>query len=153
MLLLASNPISVLSSLTHIHPAKQPQQHSVSLNLRRVGGVGVASVPGSPARELSRLVQLQRDKLQALESRLLGCEAEMRDWEESAGEANDVSKTRVASAIPNTCTLNPCVFKSMRVYTKYRIALFSCNAVYVAVTVLISQLLNPYAAGYIPLWG
>ncbi|XP_044041401.1 ras association domain-containing protein 8b isoform X3 [Siniperca chuatsi] len=69
--------------------AKQPQQHGVNLNLTRVGGVGVASVPGSPARELSRLVQLQRDKLQALESRLLGCEAELRDWEESASEANE----------------------------------------------------------------
>ncbi|XP_070785229.1 ras association domain-containing protein 8b isoform X1 [Enoplosus armatus] len=69
--------------------AKQPQQRGVSLNLSRVGGVGVASVPGSPARELSRLVQLQRDKLQALESRLLGCEAELRDWEEAAGEANE----------------------------------------------------------------
>ncbi|XP_054480584.1 ras association domain-containing protein 8b [Anoplopoma fimbria] len=68
--------------------AKQPQQRGVSLNLSRVGGVGVASVPGSPARELSRLVQLQRDKLQALESRLLGCEAELQDWEEAAGEAD-----------------------------------------------------------------
>ncbi|XP_070709871.1 ras association domain-containing protein 8b [Pempheris klunzingeri] len=70
--------------------AKVPQQRGVSLNLSRVGGVGVASVPGSPARELSRLVQLQRDKLQALESRLLGCEAELRDWEEATGEANEV---------------------------------------------------------------
>ncbi|XP_071358438.1 ras association domain-containing protein 8b [Trachinotus anak] len=69
--------------------AKQAQQHSVSLNLSRVGGGGVASVPGSPARELSRLVQLQRDKLQALESRLLGCEAELGEWEEAAGEANE----------------------------------------------------------------
>lgn len=70
--------------------AKQPQQQrGVSLNLSRVGGVGVTSVPGSPARELSRLVQLQRDKLQALESRLLGCEAELRDWEEANGEANE----------------------------------------------------------------
>ncbi|XP_034434694.1 ras association domain-containing protein 8b [Hippoglossus hippoglossus] len=69
--------------------AKQPQQRSVSLSLSRVGGGGVASVPGSPARELSRLVQLQRDKLQALESRLLGCEAELGDWEEAAGEANE----------------------------------------------------------------
>ncbi|KAG7222183.1 hypothetical protein INR49_016581 [Caranx melampygus] len=66
---------------------KQPQQHTV--NLSRVGGGGVASVPGSPARELSRLVQLQRDKLQALESRLLGCEAELGEWEEAAGEANE----------------------------------------------------------------
>lgn len=49
----------------------------------------MASVPGSPARELSRLVQLQRDKLQALESRLLGCEAEMQDWEGSPGEVNE----------------------------------------------------------------
>lgn len=69
--------------------AKQLQQQGVSLNLSRVGGVGVASVPGSPARELSRLVQLQRDKLQALESRLLGCEAELRDWEETGTEANE----------------------------------------------------------------
>ncbi|XP_063316369.1 ras association domain-containing protein 8b [Pelmatolapia mariae] len=68
---------------------KQSQQHGVSLNLSRVGGGGIASVPGSPARELSRLVQLQRDKLQALESRLLGCEAELRDWEEATGEASD----------------------------------------------------------------
>lgn len=64
----------------------------MSLNLCKVGGVGVASVPGSPARELSRLVQLQRDKLQALESRLLGCEAEMQDWDDSTGEANQVSE-------------------------------------------------------------
>ncbi|XP_062300153.1 ras association domain-containing protein 8b [Scomber scombrus] len=69
--------------------AKQTQQRGVSLNLSRVGGGGVASVPGSPARELSRLVQLQRDKLQALESRLLGCEAELRDWEEAASEPNE----------------------------------------------------------------
>lgn len=54
----------------------------------------MASLPGSPARELSRLVQLQRDKLQALESRLLGCEAEMHDWEESAGEVNEVRKKK-----------------------------------------------------------
>lgn len=69
--------------------AKQPQPRGVSLNLCRLGGVGVASVPGSPSRELSRLVQLQRDKLQALESRLLGCEAELRDWEEAAGEVDE----------------------------------------------------------------
>ncbi|XP_019121186.2 ras association domain-containing protein 8b [Larimichthys crocea] len=69
--------------------AKQPQHRGVSLNLRRVGGLGISSVPGSPARELSRLVQLQRDKLQALESRLLGCEAELRDWDEGVGEANE----------------------------------------------------------------
>lgn len=75
-----------------MHPAKQQQQHGVSLSLRRVGGDGVASVPGSPARDLGRLLQLQRDKLQALESRLMGCEAELRDWEESGGEAiNEVS--------------------------------------------------------------
>ncbi|XP_068587500.1 ras association domain-containing protein 8b [Cebidichthys violaceus] len=69
--------------------AKQPQQRGVSLNLSRVGGFGVASVPGSPARELSRLVQLQRDKLQALESRLLGCEAELQNWEEAAGKGDE----------------------------------------------------------------
>uniref|UniRef100_A0A3P8RX31 Ras association domain family member 8b n=1 Tax=Amphiprion percula TaxID=161767 RepID=A0A3P8RX31_AMPPE len=69
--------------------AKQHQQRGVSLNLSKVGGGGTASVPGSPARELSRLVQLQRDKLQALESRLLGCEAELRDWEEAGGEASE----------------------------------------------------------------
>ncbi|XP_034530100.1 ras association domain-containing protein 8b [Notolabrus celidotus] len=69
--------------------AKQLPQRGVSLNLNRVGGVGVASVPGSPARELSRLVQLQRDKLQALESRLLGCKSELRDWEEDTDEANE----------------------------------------------------------------
>ncbi|KAI3366777.1 hypothetical protein L3Q82_009437, partial [Scortum barcoo] len=79
--------------------AKHPQQRGVSLNLSRVGGVGVASVPGSPARELSRLVQLQRDKLQALESRLLGCEAELRDWEDTTGEANEVSKMTTACAV------------------------------------------------------
>ncbi|KAM6896663.1 ras association domain-containing protein 8b isoform 1-T3 [Lycodopsis pacificus] len=66
--------------------AKQPQQRGVSLSLSRVG---VASVHGSPARELSRLVQLQRDKLQALESRLLGCEAELQDWEEAVGEVDE----------------------------------------------------------------
>lgn len=85
--------LEVRSNLRPFISAKQPQQHSMSLNLRRVGGVGVASVPGSPARELSRLVQLQRDKLQALESCLLGCEAEMQDWDDSAGEADQVSET------------------------------------------------------------
>lgn len=59
----------------------------------------MASVPGSPARELSRLVQLQRDKLQALESRLLGCEAEMQDWEGSPGEVNEVSENLIIMAI------------------------------------------------------
>ncbi|KAM9705172.1 ras association domain-containing protein 8b isoform 1-T2 [Menidia menidia] len=68
---------------------KQTQQRGVSLNLSRVGGSGTASVPGSPARELSRLVQLQRDKLQALESRLLGCEVELRDWEEAGVEFSE----------------------------------------------------------------
>lgn len=71
----------------------------MSLNLSRVGGGGVASVPGSPARELSRLVELQRDKLQALESRLLGCKAELQDWEEAAGEANEVRKITAACAV------------------------------------------------------
>lgn len=72
--------------------AKQPQQRGVSLNLSRVGGGGgggTASVPGSPSRELSRLVQLQREKLQALESRLLGCEVELQDWEEATGDASE----------------------------------------------------------------
>ncbi|XP_069012847.1 ras association domain-containing protein 8b isoform X3 [Embiotoca jacksoni] len=69
--------------------AKQPPQHGVSLNLSRVGGGGIASVPGSPSRELGRLVQLQRDKLQALESRVLGCEAELRDWEDATGEPGE----------------------------------------------------------------
>nr|XP_057934266.1 ras association domain-containing protein 8b isoform X1 [Doryrhamphus excisus]XP_057934267.1 ras association domain-containing protein 8b isoform X1 [Doryrhamphus excisus]XP_057934268.1 ras association domain-containing protein 8b isoform X1 [Doryrhamphus excisus]XP_057934269.1 ras association domain-containing protein 8b isoform X1 [Doryrhamphus excisus]XP_057934270.1 ras association domain-containing protein 8b isoform X1 [Doryrhamphus excisus]XP_057934271.1 ras association domain-contain len=75
--------------------AKQAQQRGVSLNLTRVlgGGSGGASVPGSPARELGRLVQLQRDKLQVLESRLLGCEAELRDWE----EASEVSQCCLAT--------------------------------------------------------
>ncbi|XP_014845170.1 PREDICTED: ras association domain-containing protein 8 isoform X1 [Poecilia mexicana] len=70
--------------------AKQAQQRGVSLNLSRLGGGGTASVPGSPARELSRLVQLQRGKLQALESRLLGCEAELRDWEEASDQEGNV---------------------------------------------------------------
>lgn len=85
-------------SLVLIHPAKQPLQRGVSLNLNRVTGGGVASVPGSPARELGRLVQLQRDKLQALESRLLGCKAELRDWEEDADQASEVSNTTAARA-------------------------------------------------------
>uniref|UniRef100_A0A1A8KW06 Ras association (RalGDS/AF-6) domain family 8b n=2 Tax=Nothobranchius kuhntae TaxID=321403 RepID=A0A1A8KW06_NOTKU len=65
------------------------QQRGVNLHLSRVGGGGTASVPGSPARELSRLVQLQRDKLQALESCLLGCEAELQDWEEFTSQSSD----------------------------------------------------------------
>lgn len=55
----------------------------------------MASEPASPARELSRLVQLQRDKLQALESRLLGCEAEMQDREGSPGNVNEVSENLI----------------------------------------------------------
>lgn len=89
-------PLNFLSPT--LLPAKQAPQHNLNLSLRRVGGGGggggggVASVPGSPARELSRLVQLQKDKLQALESRLLGCEAEMQDWEGPAGQASEVSQ-------------------------------------------------------------
>ncbi|KAJ0057780.1 hypothetical protein NL108_018353, partial [Boleophthalmus pectinirostris] len=67
--------------------AKQTQQRGVNLNLSRVlGGSGVSSAPVSPCRELSRLVQRQRDQLEALESRLEGCEGELRDWEEALGE-------------------------------------------------------------------
>ncbi|XP_077400817.1 ras association domain-containing protein 8b isoform X2 [Vanacampus margaritifer] len=71
--------------------AKHSQQRGVSLNLRRVDGgesSQYSSVPGSPARELGRLVRLQRDKLQVLESRLLGCEAELREWEEASEEGS-----------------------------------------------------------------
>lgn len=74
----------------------------------------MASVPGSPARELSRLVQLQRDKLQALESRLLGCEAEMQDWEGSAGEVNEVSENLIKNKWFPVCILFP---KTSSVYT------------------------------------
>ncbi|XP_021432680.1 ras association domain-containing protein 8 [Oncorhynchus mykiss] len=44
-------------------------------------GRGVVSVPLSPARELVCLVQLQKDKLQLLESRLQGSEAELHGCE------------------------------------------------------------------------
>ncbi|XP_070976782.1 ras association domain-containing protein 8-like [Oncorhynchus clarkii lewisi] len=44
-------------------------------------GRGVVSVPLSPARELVRLVQLQKDKLQLLESRLQGSEAKLHGCE------------------------------------------------------------------------
>lgn len=67
--------------------AKQTQPRGVSLSLSRVlGGSGVTSAPASPSRELSRLVQLQRDRLHALETRLEGCEGELRDWEEATGD-------------------------------------------------------------------
>ncbi|XP_013869947.1 ras association domain-containing protein 8b [Austrofundulus limnaeus] len=69
--------------------AKQTQHRGVNLNLSRLGGGGTASLSGSPARELNQLVQLQRDKLQALESHLLGCEAELQDWEEVTGQSSD----------------------------------------------------------------
>lgn len=78
------------SPLTVPLSAKQTQHRGVNLNLSRVGVGGTASLPGSPARELNRLVQLQRDKLQALESHLLGCEAELQDWEEVTGHSSDV---------------------------------------------------------------
>ncbi|XP_019732621.1 ras association domain-containing protein 8b isoform X4 [Hippocampus comes] len=71
--------------------AKHSQRRGVSLNLRQVSGGGTggsSSVPGSPSRELGRLVRLQRDKLQVLESRLLGCEAELREWEEASEEGS-----------------------------------------------------------------
>lgn len=109
--------LSTIQSLSFhlllINPAKQPQQRGVSLNLRRVGGVGVASAPGSPARDLGRLVQLQRDKLQALESRLLGCEAELRDWDESVGEANEVSKNQPPAASERSST--PALFSPISI--------------------------------------
>ncbi|CAN9508454.1 unnamed protein product [Ophioblennius macclurei] len=98
--------------------AKQPspppphQQRGVSLNLSRVGGGsgggGTASAPGSPAGELSRLVQLQRDKLQVLESRLLGCEAELQDWEDAAANAagaGDASEDAAAAAVEDELLL------------------------------------------------
>ncbi|XP_034019415.1 ras association domain-containing protein 8b [Thalassophryne amazonica] len=67
---------------------KQTQQRGVNLNLSRVGG-GTASVPGSPAKQLSRLVQLQSNKLLVLENRLLGCEVELQDLEDTASDVND----------------------------------------------------------------
>ncbi|XP_061816727.1 ras association domain-containing protein 8b [Nerophis lumbriciformis] len=67
--------------------AKQRQQRGVTLNLTRLVAAGV-SVPSSPARELSRLVQLQRDKLQLLDGRLLDCEVRLRDWEEASEDGN-----------------------------------------------------------------
>lgn len=83
---------SHLCFLSSVQTAKQPQQRGVSLNLSRVGVTSSgASVPGSPARELGRLVRLQRDKLNALERRLVGCEVELRDWEEAA---NDVRESK-----------------------------------------------------------
>ncbi|XP_029019181.1 ras association domain-containing protein 8b [Betta splendens] len=74
--------------------AEAKQQRGVSLSFDRDGGGGggVASVPGSPARELSRLVQLQRGKLQALEGRLVGCEAELRDWEDVITEGEQLEE-------------------------------------------------------------
>lgn len=69
--------------------AKQTQPRGVSLSLSRLlGGGVVTSAPASPSHELSRLVQLQRDRLQALNSRLQGCEGELHDWEEATGEAD-----------------------------------------------------------------
>lgn len=69
--------------------AKQTQPRGVSLSLSRVlGGSGVTSAPASPSRELSRLVQLQKDRLQVLETRLEGCEGELQDWEEATGETS-----------------------------------------------------------------
>ena len=75
------------------HSQQQQQRGGVHLSLTRVqyvGGGGYGSLPPSPARELGRLVQLQRDKLQALDGRLAGCDAELRDWEEAAGQPNEV---------------------------------------------------------------
>ncbi|XP_072309552.1 ras association domain-containing protein 8-like [Eucyclogobius newberryi] len=75
--------------------AKQTQQRGVNLNLSRVlggsglsslGGSGVSSAPVSPSRELSRLVQRQRERLQALEGRLQGCEDELRDCEDAIAD-------------------------------------------------------------------
>ncbi|XP_056445083.1 ras association domain-containing protein 8b [Gadus chalcogrammus] len=73
------------------HSQQQQQRGGVHLSLTRVqyvGGGGYGSLPPSPARELDRLVQLQRDKLQALDGRLGVCDAELRDWEEAAGQPN-----------------------------------------------------------------
>ncbi|KAJ8411307.1 hypothetical protein AAFF_G00173130 [Aldrovandia affinis] len=39
-----------------------------------------AAAPPGPREELARLVRLQREKLQLLERRLEGCEAELRGW-------------------------------------------------------------------------
>uniref|UniRef100_A0A8C6UVA0 Ras association domain family member 8b n=1 Tax=Neogobius melanostomus TaxID=47308 RepID=A0A8C6UVA0_9GOBI len=76
---------------------KEPKRKSLTFSggargLREIFGrskdsEGVTSAPASPSRELSRLVQLQRDRLQALGARLEGCEGELRDWEEATGEA------------------------------------------------------------------
>lgn len=77
-------------------------------------------MPGSPARELSRLVQLQRDKLQALESRLLGCEAEMQDWGDSAGEAKQVSETTKLPTPPQTFHQEVFVFLQLSPFLIYQ---------------------------------
>ncbi|KAJ8007154.1 hypothetical protein DPEC_G00114600 [Dallia pectoralis] len=45
---------------------------------KQLQGKSVVFVTSSPSRELACLVQLQKDKLQRLESRLHGCEAELR---------------------------------------------------------------------------
>uniref|UniRef100_A0A3Q2Y3C7 Ras association domain family member 8b n=1 Tax=Hippocampus comes TaxID=109280 RepID=A0A3Q2Y3C7_HIPCM len=89
-----------LPPMAKLHPStanrslrrREPKRKSVTFSggtrgLREIFGKsrdpeGSSSVPGSPSRELGRLVRLQRDKLQVLESRLLGCEAELREWEE-----------------------------------------------------------------------
>lgn len=71
---------------------------------------------GSPARELSRLVQLQRDKLQALESRLLGCEAELQDWEGSAGQVNEVSENLIRLNGSQRACFSPKTLQCLRVH-------------------------------------
>ncbi|XP_061085773.1 ras association domain-containing protein 8b [Conger conger] len=55
--------------------------------LRALGGQngGVVVAPPGPREELGRLVRLQKEKLQLLERRLEGCEAELRSRAEHAG--------------------------------------------------------------------
>ncbi|CAL9683512.1 unnamed protein product [Knipowitschia caucasica] len=64
---------------------QQQQQTGVKLSLTRVLGSlsGVSSAPGSPCRDLSGLVQRQRERLQVLENQLEQCEGELQDWEET----------------------------------------------------------------------
>ncbi|XP_064175664.1 ras association domain-containing protein 8b [Anguilla rostrata] len=52
--------------------------------LRALNGQNAAA---GPREELARLVRLQKDKLQLLERRLEGCEAELRGWAELGGGA------------------------------------------------------------------
>ncbi|XP_062374165.1 ras association domain-containing protein 8b [Sardina pilchardus] len=68
--------------IAHAYSAAAASATSAAVSQARNGAL--TPVPAGPAPDLGRLVQLQKEKLRSLESRLQSCEAEMQAWLDGA---------------------------------------------------------------------